>query len=182
MSRGHPDDFRKTIEELKKPSGIKNGKNWLDHGGEQAQKIDEILLTGATKQEIAQDLIQIGLSKRDIQTTMHRVQRHIDHLRKEEHKLPLKQDKNGVWRFDIEFQGENESNETLNTRNFKKKNYYPTKKDFEEACHVLKNFGQEIPVDTILDQIETALRITGIILSENWRAVTRKNIENIWSN
>jgi hypothetical protein len=35
MSQGRPDDFRKTIEEKRNPTGIVNGKNWLGHSGKQ---------------------------------------------------------------------------------------------------------------------------------------------------
>ena len=114
MSKGRPDDLRKTIEELRKPSGLIDGKNWLGHHkGKQDQRIDEILLIGATKQDIAQDLIQKGLSKRDFLTTIQRVQRHIDHIRKEEHKIPLNQDENGVWRFNVGAEVEESSNNSM---------------------------------------------------------------------
>ena len=101
MSQMHAGDLSKTIQELKKPTGLIGGKNWLRHSG-QAQRIDEMFLTGATKREIAQDLFQNGLSKRDLATTMARVQRHIDHVRKEEHMLPLEVDSDGVWQFNLD--------------------------------------------------------------------------------
>ena len=100
MSFGQLGDLRTTKEELEKPSGLINGKNWLRHEG-QAQRIDEMLLVGATKQDIAQNLIKTGLCKKDLNTAIKRVQRHIDHIRKEEHKIPLKMDAFNVWRFDI---------------------------------------------------------------------------------
>lgn len=77
MSQGRPDDLRKTIEELRNPSGIIDGKNWLGHHeGKQDQRIDEMLLKGATEQDIARDLIQRGLSKRDLSTAIKRVKIH----------------------------------------------------------------------------------------------------------
>ena len=59
---------------------------------------------GATKLEIAENIIKIGLSKRDLTTTVARVQRHIDHVGKEEYKLPLEIDSNGVWPFNFKNQ------------------------------------------------------------------------------
>lgn len=100
MSKGLHSDLRKTVEELKKPSGLIKGKNWLRHAG-QAQRIDEMLLIGATKYDIAQDLIKKGIFKKDINIAIQRVQRHIDHIRKEEHKIPLAMDSYGVWQFNI---------------------------------------------------------------------------------
>jgi len=98
LSKWHKADLRKTIEELVKPTGLISGKNWLRHKG-QAQRIDEMLLNGATKQEIAQNLIISGQFTKDLNSAKARVQRHIDHLRKEEHKIPLEVDAHGVWRF-----------------------------------------------------------------------------------
>ena len=52
--------------------GLVNGKNWLRHAG-QAQRIDEMLLSGATAQDIAFDLITSGLFTRNLQTAKARV-------------------------------------------------------------------------------------------------------------
>jgi hypothetical protein len=101
MSRGRPSDLNETIELINKPRTF-HGKNWLGHDtGKQCGRIDELLLIGSTIEEIAKDLINKGLSKRDIKTTKARVNRHLDHLVKEEHKLPIKENKNGVWKFSI---------------------------------------------------------------------------------
>jgi hypothetical protein len=182
MSQGRPDDLRKTIEELRNPSGIIDGKNWLRHGeGKQDQRIDEMLLIGATKQDIARDLIQKGLSKRDLQITIQRVQRHIDHIRKEEHKIPLNQDENGVWRFNVGAEVEESSNNSIDENKSLKKNYYPTRQDFEAAYKALARPWQEVPVDKILDQIESNIKGSGYALAEDWRIVIIRNIGSIWS-
>jgi hypothetical protein len=60
-----------------------------------------MILAGATKEEIAANLIKSGLFTKSFDKALHRVQRHIDHLRKEAHMIPLKEDINGVWRFDV---------------------------------------------------------------------------------
>ncbi len=98
MSQVHAGDLSKTRQEMNQTTGLTNGKNWLRHSG-QAQRIDEMLLVGSTKQEIAEDIIQRGLSKRDLKTTLARVQRHFDHVGHEEHKLPIEIDSNGICNF-----------------------------------------------------------------------------------
>ncbi|MBI4768412.1 MAG: hypothetical protein HY787_28110 [Deltaproteobacteria bacterium] len=182
MSGGRPDDLRKTIEELRKPTGIVDGKNWLRHReGKQDQRIDDMLLKGATKQEIAQDLIQKGLSKRDLQTIMHRVQRHIDHIRKEEHKLPLKQDINGVWRFDLGTQVEELlKNSIIKEGSLSQDIYLPQKADVEFAeSQLRKNMDEVIGINLVLDQVEKNIKKSGKLLKDNWRNITERNIE-IW--
>ena len=104
-----------------------------------------MLLIGAMKQEIAQDLVQKGLSKRDLLTAIKRVQGHIDHLRKWEHKIPLKQDMNGVWRFDVGDEADKSLRNSMKKENSSmKKNYIPTKQDFEAAYKALARPGQEV--------------------------------------
>jgi hypothetical protein len=90
MSGRQLNDFDKTIEQIKRPSQVMD-QSWLRHKG-QAGRIDYMILDGATKSQIANELIKKGLSKRDFETTERRVQRHIDHLRKEVHMLPLIED------------------------------------------------------------------------------------------
>lgn len=116
MSQGQHCDLSNTKEELVKPSGLINGKNWLRHVG-QSQRIDEMLLIGATKHEIAQDLIKSGLFKKDLATAKARVQRHIEHIRKEAHKIPLNMDDNGVWKFAVKvMDGKNRPIQNTNHR------------------------------------------------------------------
>jgi len=98
MSMGHPSDLRNTEAELENRSDLVKGKNWLRHTG-QALRIDEMLLSGATNDEMAHDLVRKGLFTKGVDAAKHRVQRHIEHLRNEEHMLPLTQERNGIWRF-----------------------------------------------------------------------------------
>lgn len=58
-----------------------------------------MLLIGATLQEIALDLIKAGLFTKGLDSAKARVQTHIFHLRNDEHKVPVKDDANGVWKF-----------------------------------------------------------------------------------
>jgi len=99
MSDRQFNDLDKTIEQIKNPTK-EMGMSWLRHTG-QACRIDYMILAGSTKKEIANNLIKTGLSERDFKTTLQRVQRHIDHLRKEVHMIPLKEDVNGIWKFDL---------------------------------------------------------------------------------
>ena len=103
MSQVHAGDLSKTMQEMKKTTDLVSGKSWLRHGG-QGQRIDEMLLVGTTKREIAENIIKKGLPKRDLKTTVARVQRHIDHVGKEEHRLPLEIDSSGVWQFNFKNQ------------------------------------------------------------------------------
>lgn len=65
-------------------------RNWLRHGiGTTADKIDEMLLDGATIEQMA----------KGAKTTKATVSVHLSHLRKE-HKLPIVK-KEGVLRYDI---------------------------------------------------------------------------------
>jgi hypothetical protein len=86
MSNGQPDDLDKTIQEVQNPSN-EQGISWLRHKG-QACRIDYMILAGATKEEIAANLIKSGLFTKSFDKALHRVQRHIDHLRKEAHMNP----------------------------------------------------------------------------------------------
>jgi len=99
MSGKQFNDLDKTIEQIKNPTKD-IGMSWLRHTG-QACRIDYMILAGSTKKEIANNLIKTGLSKRDFRTTLQRVQSHINHLRKNVHKIPLKEDVKGIWKFDI---------------------------------------------------------------------------------
>ncbi len=98
MSHGNSDDVFNTEKEVLSPSRLVNGKNWLRHSG-QAEKIDEMLLTGATVIEIAQELVRTGLCKRDVSLAVIRVKNHLYHLGKGSHNVMLACDLNGVWRF-----------------------------------------------------------------------------------
>ena len=58
--------------------------------------------------------------------------------------------------------------------------YLPTKEDFETAYRMLARPGEAISIDAVLDQIEINARGWGLLLKNNWRMITEKNIE-IWS-
>jgi hypothetical protein len=55
----------------------------------------------------------------------------------------------------------------------------PTKEDFESAYRTLTRPGESISIDAVLDQIETSAIEKGFALKNNWRMITKKNIE-IW--
>lgn len=99
MSKRQLNDLDNTVQQVKNPSK-ETSMSWLRHKG-QACRIDYLILAGSTKEEMANNLIVNGLSKRNLKITLQRVQRHIDHLRKEVHMIPLKEDSNGIWRFDV---------------------------------------------------------------------------------
>lgn len=76
-------------------------ESWLRHKG-QAGLIDFMLLRGATIDQIVYAIRDNGLNlhKQVMDTLRKRVKRHLAHLSKEEHHLPVKQvgDK---WQFDV---------------------------------------------------------------------------------
>lgn len=174
MSQGHLDDIDKTIKELRNPSGLKDGINWLRHGGQQAQIIDEMFLTGATKQDVAQHLIKKGISKRDIKTTLARVQRHIDHLRKEEHMLPLEKDSNGVWRFHIKTSDETDE-EKLQKKYDKSQSMdeIPTREEIEKIMRII---GREVQENVFKQALEADFAQQGRKLQADWWEITKENL------
>lgn len=58
--------------------------------------------------------------------------------------------------------------------------HLPSAEDFELAYMMLAQLGEDISIDSVLDQIEINLKNEGHLLKSNWRMVTEKNIE-IWS-
>ena len=143
MSQGQKNDLSNTENELKKPSGLTKGKNWLRHTG-QARRIDEMLLVGATKQEIAQDLIESGLFKKDLKTAIARVQNHISHIVKDEHMIPLNIDANGVLRFSaIVLDGKNLPDLSTNRKNEKIQTNFPNARSSEVLVHLHERIDSE---------------------------------------
>ncbi|MEW6185479.1 MAG: hypothetical protein AB1585_07045 [Thermodesulfobacteriota bacterium] len=102
MSKRQLKDLDNTIQQIKNPSK-EQVISWLRHKGQAGRK-DYLILSGSTKEEMANNLITKGFSKRDFKTTLQRVQRHIDHIRKEAHMIPLKEDIDGV---EIRYKGLN---------------------------------------------------------------------------
>ena len=56
----------------------------------------------------------------------------------------------------------------------------PNFSDFEAACRMIARLGEEVSIDSVLDQIESNALQKGWLLKSNWRLITEKNIE-IWS-
>jgi len=58
--------------------------------------------------------------------------------------------------------------------------YLPSKDDFETAYRTLANPGVTIYIDSVLDQLEINAKKNRLLLKDNWRVITEKNIEG-WS-
>lgn len=58
--------------------------------------------------------------------------------------------------------------------------YLPTKEDFESAYRSLTRPGLAVSIDSVLDQLEIDAKKKGLLLENNWRKITEKNIET-WS-
>jgi hypothetical protein len=179
MSQGQRDDLRKTIEELRKTSGLTDGKNWLRHGGKQEQRIDEMLLTGATKQDIAQDIIQQGISKRNLKITQARVQRHIDHIRKEEHMLPLEKDVNGIWRFNREIleAAYGKAASQKNDDQAQDSGKIPTKEEIEMILRRNAQMGKEINENVFKSAVEATFTSNRQKLRPDWWEIIKRKFE-----
>ncbi len=108
MSNGLREDLRNTIDEMKRPSGLKDGKNWLRHGGLQEIVIDEMCLKGATEEEMANEIIRRGFdrNKKGFSSILKRVRTHIQATKASidkpmGHGLPITKDAKGKLQFDL---------------------------------------------------------------------------------
>lgn len=185
MSNGNPDDLKRTIKEMKHPSGLGGVQNWLRHDGTENMLIDHMLLSGATKNDIANNLIKNGYKhqKRVIQ----RINGHFNHLMakgKSEisrgHHLPLIESDDGKWIFDLakmeQIMGRPVSSPSDDSSAF----YLPIKADVELAeSQSRKSTDEFIGINVVLDQVEENFRNAGKPLKPNWREITKRNIE-IW--
>lgn len=101
MSRQQLDDHSMTKKATGDPPARHSEESWLRHKG-QAGLIDFMLLRGATIDQMVYAIRDNGLNpkKQDMDTLRKRVKRHLDHLTKEEHHLPVKQ-AGEKWQFDI---------------------------------------------------------------------------------
>ena len=61
-----------------------------------------------------------------------------------------------------------------------KKDYLPSKEVFELAYRMLTQLGGDVSLDAVLHQIEINAKKEGVLLKNNWRMITERNIE-IWS-
>jgi len=199
MSEQLKEDFRNTIKELEGPVGIREGGNWLGHIGKQNLIINEMLLRGATKEEIAENLIKNGCWANDPMArkkAQRRIKQHFDHLMskgafkegnkegKKGHKLPLIQDSDGKWKFDIK-----KMEETLGVFSQKRSEMeaykdsdgaLPERVDVEHDESMLRRTPHEfVSLDAVLDQIEQNFKKDGKPLKANWRHITKRNIE-LW--
>lgn len=187
MSNGLQEDIKNTIKKMKNPTGMMESENWLRHTGEDATICDEMLLIGATKDQIAKAMLDRGL-KPNMKKALLRVQRHFKHLMaagKSEsqtgHNLPLIEDSNGKWCFDLKKLEEMHNGITHPVSNPTiLKRYLPEKNDIEFAESQLRKTDDEIiGLETVLDQVEINFKKAGKPLKEHWQEITKQNIK-IW--
>lgn len=81
MSKGLPEDWDNTAEQLKNPNPCKDGRTWLRHGeNKQSGKIDVMVLEGRySVSEIADELAKLELFDND-KPLNYRIRRVKDHL------------------------------------------------------------------------------------------------------
>jgi hypothetical protein len=73
------------------------------------------------------------------------------------------------------------STTSFNKRTNPPEQYLPDKEYSERAYKMVTRPGQPVSVDAVLDQIEINAKKDGLVLKDNWRIITERNIE-IWSN
>ncbi|MEW6326065.1 MAG: hypothetical protein AB1487_00465 [Thermodesulfobacteriota bacterium] len=186
MNKKQTDWITKTIEQIRNPYIPQSGPNWLGHTkGTQGFRIDEMLLKGATEEEMAKDLIEQGLSKRDINTAIKRVKKHIYHLRTpgEQERghglnLLLKEDVNGVWKFI----GDNAENYYTKTTLAKASSNgeIPTREKIGKILGEIAPRGKEIDEEVLKSAIKITFALDGRKLRPDWWEVTKKNLDE-WS-
>lgn len=185
MSSGNSDDWENTKKQLMNPNPVSKNKTWLGHlvknkDGTNAQSgtIDLMVLEGKyTIDEIA----------RKINNTIMRVEDHLQHLQggnsrgraagTKPHNLQIVKGKNNTIMFSSESRSSYKYSDIVTDN---KKDYFPSKEDFESAYRMLTHLGESIPIDAVLNQIEINAKNKGLSLKNNWRMITEKNIE-IWS-
>lgn len=188
MSNGLQEDIKNTIKKMKNPTGMMESENWLRHTGEDATICDEMLLIGATKDQIAKAMLDRGL-KPNMKKALLRVQRHFKHLMaagKSEsqtgHNLPLIEDSNGKWCFDLKKLEEMHNGITHPVSNPTiLKRYLPKIHDVDHAEEQRRKTSSDevIGMDAVLDQLEDDFKKAGKPLKENWRDITKQKIK-IW--
>ena len=114
MTSGKPEDWVNTLEQLRDPDPVRNGKIWLRHlENKQSGVIDQMLLEGKSSiEEITEELNKrFKLKNMSFDRRMLRVKEHIENLQNGDwrgeisgmlpHKLKLKE-VNGKWMFDLD--------------------------------------------------------------------------------
>jgi len=181
MSDGLKEDIANTIEEIKKPSGMSSGVNWLRHDGIKNTIFDEMLLNGVTKKQVAKILVDRQLNT-DQNKALSWINRHLRHLKAEGktecergHKLHLIEDSYGNLRFDLK-KMESMLNANTTAPPCKSTPSNPTKEDVDDAELQLRISGKPYGIEAVLDQIENNFKKAGKTLKENWREITKQNI------
>jgi hypothetical protein len=161
----------KIIDRSKYPDS--DGRNWLGHEtASGAAKVDELLMDGESKDKLI--TIDLGYTK------YRAYPNHKQHLR-EAHGLKVVRDTEGKYLFDRADLGMQHAHTDPHITSKSQESYLPNKEDFERAYRSLSRLGQEVSIDAILDKIESDATHSGLILKENWRMITERNIIDVWS-
>jgi len=182
MSNGLQEDIKNTIKKMKNPTGMMESENWLRHTGEDATICDEMLLIGATKDQIAKAMLDRGL-KPTIKKALQRVQRHFKHLKaagKSEsqtgHNLPLIEDSNGKWRFDLKKLEAMHNGITHPVSNSLAQGAIPTEEEIKAIYREIAKPGEEKPENLLKEAVEKKFARQGRKLRANWWEITKRNL------
>ena len=200
MSEGQRIDLMNTIQQMKNPTFYTSGLNWLRcRYDTQSAAIDEMCLKGMTELEMVHEINRRGLNKKNKSTEsiLNRIRQHFKHLTlplQEDaphlkskytydiwgHGLPLIQDSEGRWKFDLNKMEQIVGSATGNQKVAASVFYLPTKADIEFAESQLRKSEDEvISIESVLGQVERNFTNDGKLLKDNWRYITQRNIE-LW--
>ncbi|MEW6185007.1 MAG: hypothetical protein AB1585_04615 [Thermodesulfobacteriota bacterium] len=196
MSRGRPEDLQNTKNQIKNPNPVAGDLTWLRHNiRDQSGEIDLLLLKGGTLEDMAIELIKMGLDKEKlgVEGMKRRVLRHIKMNcapietsdRNYGHNLSsvLRESPLKIWKFSFEEVESNPDNfnkfeeVSINKDIF---GYIPTKEDIFLICKIVSPKGQEIRGEVLKRSIEKYFMDQCRRLHEDWWEYTKKNLED-WS-
>ncbi|MCX5847624.1 MAG: hypothetical protein NTW12_14930 [Deltaproteobacteria bacterium] len=195
MGDGRKEDYFKRTQDMLKGliPAIVDGQSWLDHKGEQAWRIDEMILAGKyTIKDIARVIYDIQPSDRikPLKIMIQRVNKHKDHLTDKfnvnmaPHRFQVKVGPDGIVRFDftaMKLSIDNQSALQEKNKDIQQHSgYLPNRSDFKKAYKsIVGEMGKKGAIDDVLDQMQRDAEKDGKTMKPNWRMITEANIR-IW--
>jgi|GEM_PF-5978359 len=186
MSKGQKEDLLNTLSQLKNPQPQTGKKNWLRHTtGTRVARIDELLLTGATKEEMISDLVKKKLSPNE-QKAESLVKRHLYGLKtklggKENnaHGVPIKNSA-GIYKFDIEEMEKIIGNIVSSRDQPQGDCWLPTREEVKNILSGIAPKGKEVDEETLKRAIEFSFASEKRMLKPDWWETTKMNLVE-WS-
>jgi hypothetical protein len=187
MSKGKKEDLRNTFSQLKNPQPQTGTKNWLRHGiNTTVARIDELLLTGASKKEMISDLVTKKLSLND-QKAASLINRHLNGLKTDlggndpmAHGVPIIKNSAGIYKFDIE-KMETIFGNIVSSRDQPQDDcYLPTREEVKNILSGIAPKGKEVDEEALKRAIEFSFASEKRKLKPDWWEITKRNLVE-WS-